>query len=339
MSAVAGVAGDSAVSAGGAVNAAAAPVGSVEYFDKLFWTPVIEKYTQLVAERISKDHCGCGLWGLQRVGKTHFGEFLEKTLPSMFGGGLIVVRFNFIGHRFVKPEDFLKRALVRLNVRAISGRDCEVLRLRLVEAIKARYFPVTKRVVLIWDEVQNVTEDLWGEMMFIEECLRDHGMKPFQLCIGQPELQHTVDVVEKEGRLQAIGRMFQTADEFRGLTLHEVREFLIELDGPDSVFTRKHFPARAAGGWTIQRLIQPMQEAVDSLADWGSLNRVLCLPASTLRQTLNALFIFLAEQDDLAIEVDKKVVLAAFRDNGFRRLFMAYSQPVPATEAAQAGEA
>ena len=191
--------------------------------------------------------------------------------------------------------------------------------------------------MLIWDEIQNVTEELWGEMMFIEECLRKPDMKPYQLCIGQPELQRTVDSVEKEGRLQAIGRMFQTADEFRGLTMHEVKEFMIELDGPDSAFTRKHFPTRAAAGWTIQRLIQPMQAAVDSLADWGGLNRVLCLPASTLRQTLNAMFIFLGEHDNQAKEVDKKVVLAAFKDNGFRRLFMAYSQPVPAAEEEEEG--
>lgn len=315
------------------------PAEPVDYFDELFWTPVIDKYTQVVADRISNDHCGCGLWGLQRVGKTHFGEYLEKTLPGMFGGRLIVVRFNFIGQKFTKPEDLLKRALVSLNVRAITGRDLAVLRLRWVDAIKALFLPLTKRVVLIWDEIQNVAEELWGEMMFIEESLRKHGMRPYQLCIGQPELHHTVDLVEREGRLQAIGRMFQTADEFRGLTMHEVKEFLVELDGPESAFTRKHFPNRAAAGWTIQRLVDPMQEAVDSLANWASLNRVLCLPASTLRQTLNATFVFLAEKDNQAKEVDKKVVLAAFKDNGFRRLFMAYSQPVPAPVQEEEGDA
>jgi hypothetical protein len=305
------------------------PVEIKDYFHGLFWTPVIERYTQLIAERVAKDHCGCGLWGLQRVGKTHFGEFLQKTLPGMFSDRLIVIRVQFIGHSFTKPEALLKRALVQLDVRAITGRDPEVLRLKLITAIQGRYLPHTKRVVLIWDEIQNVKEELWGEMMIVEEAIRKDGLTPFQLSIGQPELQNTVDLVEREGRLQAIGRMFQTADEFRGLFLQDVAEFLVEIDGPDNEFTRKHFPVRASAGWSIKRLIEPLQEAVDSLANWPGLQRMVCIPASTLRQTLNAMFIFLDEPNNHTKEVDKEVVLRAFTDNGFKRRFMAYSRPLP----------
>lgn len=310
-----------------AVEGIAAPK---EYFDDLFWTPVIHRFSQLIAERISNDLCGSGIWGLQRIGKTHLGAFLEKSLPDMFGGKLIVVRFTFMGRSFTKPEDLHKRCLVCLHVRAITGREHEALCLKTLSAIRERYRAETKRVVLIWDEIQNIKEEIWGEIMYIEEAIRSDGRIPYTLSIGQPELQNTVDLVEREGRLQAIGRMFQTADEFRGLTLDEVNEFLADLDGEHRVFTRKHFPARASTGWTIRRLIVPIREAVDSLANWDSLNRVPLLPASTLRQTLNALFAYLDYKDNHDKEVTKEKVLEAFKDNGFKRLFMAYSVPRPA---------
>lgn len=301
-----------------------------EYFEDVFWTPVIHRFAQLIAERIANDLRGCGIWGLQLIGKTHFGAFLEKTLPDMFGGTLIVVNFNFLGRSFTKPEALQKRCLVGLGVRAITGREHEALCLKTLSAIRERYRPETRRVVIIWDEIQNIKEDLWGEIMYIEEAIRSDGRKPYTLCIGQPEIQNTVDLVEREGRFQSIGRMFQTRDEFRGLTLPEVGEFLVNLDGADHAFTRKHFPARAEAGWTIQRLIEPITDAVESLANWDSLNRMLLLPASTLRQTLNALFAYLDDKDNHDKQVSKQQVLEAFKDNGFKRLFMAYSCPRPA---------
>lgn len=305
---------------------------SDEFFDELFWTPVIDRHTLLVADRISKDHCGCGVFGLQRVGKSTYGSYLEKSLPGMFGGRLIVVRLQFIGQSFTKREDLLKRALVTLGVRAITGRDCEPLRLKVLSAIQARYLPTTTRIVFIWDEMQNVQEELWGEFMALDEAVRADRMRPFHLCIGQPELQTTIDTVERQKRYQAIGRMFQTAEEFRGLAMGDVREFLVNLDGEDHAFTRKHFPERADMGWRIEHLVQPIQDAVDSLADWDSLNQELCIPASTLRQTLNATFIFLKESDNRGKEVSKDLVLDAFKDNGFKRLFRAYAHQRPGAE-------
>lgn len=300
-----------------------------EFFDEIFWTPPIDRHSLVMADRISKDHCGCGVFGVQRVGKSHFASYLEKSLPDAFGGRLIVVKCQFIGQSFTKREDFLKRALTNLGVRAITGRECEPLRLKLVSAIQARYLPGSDRIVFIWDEFQNLQEELWGEIMAVDEAVRADRMKPFHLCIGQPELQTTIDNAERQKRYQAVGRMFQTAEEFRGLTMDDVRGFLKNLDGDNYAFTQKHFPERAPAGWRIERLVEPIQDAVNSLANWSSLGKELCIPASTLRQTLNALFLFLKDKDNRKKEVTAEVVLEAFKDNGFKRLFPAYAHPLP----------
>ena len=66
----------------------------------------------------------------------------------MFGGTVVVVRLQFGGEQFKKPEQLLKRALTNLGVRS-TARERESLRIRLMDEIWLKCTPQTRRVVVI----------------------------------------------------------------------------------------------------------------------------------------------------------------------------------------------
>lgn len=295
------------------------------YFPGLFWTPEIERQVQRVGDWVSCDLCGAHLWGAQRVGKSTFAVYLQRVSAQVFGCTTVVIRWSFQGVRPTKVLSFLKHCLVKTGVRAIGGRDEEVLRLRLHDAVLRACSPSTKRVIIIVDEMQNVALDLYGEIMMVTEIIEDEGYTPFVLSIGQPEMQQTIKLFHEQVALQYIGRFFEDADEYKGLTLGDIALFLANLDGCDREFSRRHFPRRFDHGWTISELLQPISESIGEMANWMSMQREPCIPAGTLRQSLMGMFRFLNDPDNAAKTVDKSVATAAFKPTGLSKLIVHYS--------------
>lgn len=304
---------------------APAPGESLYFFEGIYWTPQIEDTTQLVALWINCDHCGASLWGLPRAGKSEFAKYFEKVVNEMFGGTVLVIRLRFGGRKFLKEEQFLKRALNNLGVRATGARDPEALMTRLMDEIWSRCIPTTRRIVVIGDELQNVAIELYGLFAIIETEISERQYLPFLLCIGQPELQSTVANVENN--LHIMGRQFQELAEFRGLSFNQITEFLRALDGQERAFSKKHFRTRAASGWSIVELAQPISEAVNSICDLDKINLELFFPMGYLRQTLNYLFFFLIDEDNSDKNVTSATVLESFERNGFKRVMMSYVKP------------
>ncbi len=295
------------------------------FFHGISWTPAIEDAAQLVALWINCDLCGAAIWGLPRVGKSEFAKYFEKIVDEMFGGTVVVVRFRFGGEQFVKDTQLLKRMLSNVGVRATSTREPEPLRTRLMDEIWSRCRQSTRRIVVIVDELQNIAPKLYGEFAILESSISEEGYVPFMLSIGQPELQSTVANVEKN--LHVMGRQFQQLVEFRGLSFEQVEEFLRSLDGEDRHFTWKHFPARAARGWSVVQLIEPLKQAVNAICDLEKMNLELFFPMAYLRQTLTYLFFFLIDERNQHEQVAIATVLTAFDQNGFRKLLMSYVKP------------
>ena len=295
--------------------------GGSRFFNGIVWTPRIEEAAQIAALWINCDICGAAFWGLPRVGKSEFAKYFEKIADEMFGGTVVVVRLNFGGEQFHKAVQFLRRCLSTVGVRASATRDPEVLRTRLMDEIWSRCTPVTRRVVLIADELQNVAPLLYGEFALMEAAISERYV-PFLLCIGQPELQSTVANLEKN--LHVMGRQFQELREFRGLSLGDIEEFLSSLDGESLSFSRQHFPSRVARGWSIVHLVESLRQAINAAIDLDKLNLELFFPMAYLRQTLNYLFYFLI--DDESVDVTAATVAEAFDRNGFRRLLMSYTK-------------
>lgn len=295
------------------------------FFGDIAWTQPIEDAAQAVALWINCDQCGASFWGLPRIGKSAFARYFEKSVSEMFAGTVLVVRFRFGGQRFTKADQFWRRALSNLGVRAIAAREIETLRNRLMDEIWARCTPATKRIVVIADEVQNLSQELYGELAFIEGEITEGKCLPFLLSIGQPELQSTVSNVQKN--IHIMGRQFQELVEYRGLTSAEIRSCLQRMDGGDLIFTKKHFPARAAKGWSIADLESPLRLAVCSSCPLVEQSYELFFPMAYLRQTLNYVFFFLIESPEANDNDIAAAVLEAFDRNGFKRLIASYVKP------------
>lgn len=267
----------------------------------------------------------CFILGLPRVGKSEFAKYFERIANEIFGGTIVVIRLRFGGRKFSKEEQFLKRALNNLGVRAAGARDPEALMTRLMDEIWSRCTPTTRRIVVIGDELQNVAIELYGLFSIIETEISERQYLPFLLCIGQPELQSTVANVEKN--LHIMGRQFQELAEFRGLSFDQITEFLRTLDGQERSFSMKHFRSRASSGWSIVELAQPIREAVNSICDLDKMNLELFFPMGYLRQTLNYLFFFLIAEENAEKSVTSVTVLESFERNGFKRVMMSYVKP------------
>lgn len=296
-------------------------VESLYFFEGISWTPQIEDAAQAAALWINCDQCGAAFWGLPRVGKSEFAKYFEKVALEMFGGTVVVVRLQFGGEQFKKPEQLLNRALTNLGVRS-TARERESLRIRLMDEIWLKCTPQTRRVVVIGDELQNVAPDLYGEFALMEAAISEKKYIPCLICIGQPELQSTIANVDKN--LHIMGRQFQELREFRGLSFDQVAEFLQALDGADHHFTWKHFPKRAQGGWSIVKLVPAIDQAIRSVHDVDKMNMELFFPMAYLRQTLNYLFFFLIDPDNDQKEVTHHTVLDAFDRNGFKKVMLSY---------------
>ena len=313
------------------------PEDSVYFFDGISWTPQIDDAAQAVALWINCDMCGASLWGLPRVGKSEFTKYFERVANEMFRGTVVVIRLWFGGEQFTKSDQFLRRSLSNVGVRAASTRQLESLRIRLMDEIWSRCTPATRRIVVIGDELQNVASALYGEFAIMETTISERGYIPFLLCIGQPELRSTIANLEKN--LHIMGRQFQELREFCGLSFDQIEKFLRILDGEDKSFSKKHFPTRATQGWSIVQLIKPLEEAVHSMCSLDTLNLELFFPMAYLRQTLNYVFFFLSEETNTGDEAIIEAILEAFDRNGFKKVVMAYSKqkedPKNAPEVAQ----
>jgi len=295
------------------------------YFSGVFWTPEIERQVQRVGDWVSDDLTGAHIWGVQRVGKSNFVVYLQKVSAAVFEGTAVVIRLSFMGIRPTKSVSFLKHCLVQTGVRAIAGRDEDVLRLRLHDAVLRACGPSTKRVIVIVDEMQNIPIELYGEIMMLTGIIEHEGYTPFVLSIGQPEMQQTIKLFHDQAALQYIGRFFQDTEEYKGLTLGDIALFLANLDGLDSGFSRHHFPRRFDQGWTISQLLLPIRESIGEMANWLSVQREPCIPAGTLRQSLTSMFRFLNDPDNADRMVDKGVATAAFKPTGLSKVIVHYS--------------
>ncbi|WP_423600015.1 ATP-binding protein [Roseateles sp. MS654] len=296
------------------------------FFEGIAWTPVIQEMAELLVLWISCDLCGAALWGLPRVGKSEFARYIEKVALELFGDTMLVIRLHFEGsEQFVKTVPLIRRMLANVDVRALSHRDPDVLRQRFYDEIWSRCTTKTRRILVIVDEVQNVAVGLYGEFSIINAAIRDKEYTPFMLSIGQPELRSTVANVEN--KLHTMGRMFQEVCEFHGLSLNQLEELLASMEGKDLNFSRRYFPARAEKGWSVIVLVGPIERAVRSVVDLDQKNLDLFMPMAIVRQTLNYLFFFLADEDNADKDVTETEVLQAFARNGFKKQIMAYCKP------------
>lgn len=294
------------------------------FAEKPLWTPEIDRKAAMVAEWVACDLAGSHIWGVQRAGKSEFAKYLMDVIPTMLGGSAVAVMWNFLGLKPKNADQLLKRCLIDMGCNTISARESLVLQARLVALVAQRCQAVrARRVLIIVDEMQNIAHDLYPVLMSVTADLMKLRLVPHLLSIGQPEMQTTIDLVFQGNYLQVIGRFFQRTEVYHGLTQGDVQELLANMEGTDREFTRRHFPTRAAEGWSIVDLAVPIEQAVDAmLARKNITGARVRLPLGYLRPALNLAFQRLS--DDEQCVVDGHMTLSCFRSTGLHKVIGHY---------------
>lgn len=290
---------------------------------KPLWTPEINRKVELIGECLMCDLPGSHIWGVQRVGKSEFAKYLVHVMPALLGGSAIAIVWSFLGCRPKKPEELLRRCLICTGCSAIASRDQTILQERLVRAVASKCRAAgARRVLLIADELQNVPPGLYDVLMSITSDLLNEDLLPHLLSIGQPEMRQTVKLMFDNNELQITGRLFPCTEPYFGLSLADVKELLVNMDGEGREFTRHHFPRRADEGWSIADLATPISQAVEQMLVQRNLTAVPRLPLGYLRPALNRMFGYLY-QDPKAV-VDGTVALNCFNFSGLPKVIGHY---------------
>lgn len=290
-----------------------------DYFGiKPLWTPEIGRVSGSIAQLMSSGTPGALVWGLQHCGKTYFTKYLADILPLMLRAEVKTFFLDFSGFKIKGVNELLQRCLVCVGSTNIAARDRTALQQRLVTQITKQCESVqAQRALLVVDDVQNIPHVLYEVISSITADLtRQRGIRAYVLSVGQPEMVSSLKLVEDTNFLQIKGRFFPVVVKFRALSMEEVREFLVNMDGPDLAFTRRVFPIRAEASWSIADLAVPIEMALDAIRDGHNLTSRPRLPMRYLSPALSLMFRYLSQSADAF--VDKDVAVSCFEGTGFR---------------------
>jgi hypothetical protein len=278
----------------------------------------------MVADWVSCDLEGSHIWGIQRIGKSEFAKYLLDVINAMLEGSTAAVVWSFLGIKPKNADQLLKRCLVDMGSTAISTRETMVLQARLVSLVAAKCRAMgARRVLIIVDEMQNISHELYPVLMAVTGDLRKAGLLPHLLSIGQPEMQTTIDLVFQNNYQQIIGRFFQRTETYLGLSLQDVGLLLANMDGEAHEFTVEHFASRAREGWSIVDLMGPIGQAVEAMMAARNINNAQArLPLGYLRPALNCMFRMLS--DDPRLVIDAATAQNCFQFTGLHRVIGHY---------------
>jgi hypothetical protein len=277
------------------------------------WTPEIDRLVSNVSRWVRMDSPGAAVYGPQRVGKTHACQFLHKTLPALFGGALA----------------FLQRVMAQTGCRSYQHRDIEVLRDRLTDHLyEVAVASGSKRIVLMWDEAQNLERPQYGWMITMFNELEHRRLRPFFLLVGQPELRDITAAFRVAGSQQVIGRFFSHGHEFLGIADDELDVVLRALDSDDdeSAGPRRFMSRQYAEGFQLQNLADPLATALGALRKKHQLVHSVRLPMQYLRSAvLNALIRIIRGEINHR-QVSPVTMLECLKETGFLNVVLVYAE-------------
>lgn len=226
-------------------------------------TPIIEAFYALVIHALDRRRPGITVYGGSRLGKTTAIEFLEALLKAMRPNLPIIV----MGCRFKRvPSEtaFFSNLLTAVRHKAISGRDTEVLRQRLIQKLcEMSDNKGHNQILLFADEAQNLARCEYEWLRDIHDDLHRWGKALLVVLVGQPELKSQKVTFQRDGSLHIVSRFMVHELVFRGICSAE--DCATCLQGYDL----QEYPADS--GWTHSRFFFPKAYAAGfRLANEGS---------------------------------------------------------------------
>jgi hypothetical protein len=223
-------------------------------------TPAIEDLYTLITDALDRRRPGVMVYGRSRLGKTTAIAYIEALLaaerPHL---PVIVLRCRF--KRVPSEIAFFSNFLYTVRHKAISGRDTELLRQRLVhrlcEIADARK---SSQILLFADEAQNLGACEYEWLRDVHDDLQLWGKALLVVLVGQPELRGQESAFQRSNSLHIVSRFMVHELAFRGartaedcatcLQGYDVQEY---PEGSGWTHTRFYFPMAWAAGMRLSQ--------------------------------------------------------------------------------------
>ncbi|WP_044649337.1 ATP-binding protein [Paenibacillus terrae] len=193
---------------------------------------------------------GMIVYGRPRLGKTRATMFAVNYLPSELETPIPVLVADCKSYRVPSPEKFFRDMLSDFSFGFNSKKDEIVLRNQIVNLMheKAEHSNL-RRIVLIMDEAQKMTEWQYDCLIDISNQLVRRNIRMTTISIGQEQLVNRRSFFLANEKAHIVGRFMASEYRFKGVQAPTEMEFVLqsydESEFPEDsgwFYTRYYFP-------------------------------------------------------------------------------------------------
>ncbi|SDD53498.1 AAA domain-containing protein [Paenibacillus sp. CF095] len=196
---------------------------------------------------------GMIVYGRPRIGKTFAVVFALENLPQYLNAPIPIFIVNSNSYKFPNEGKFFADLLRGFNFPFKARRQSDEMRNQIVNFLKEKAeLSRLRRVILIMDEAQVLTESHYVWLMDIYNELAQAKISMTVICVGQEELLTRRTFFLGQRKSQIIGRFMTHEHRFFGITsLDDIRAVLRCYDlseisaypeNSDWSYTRYFFP-------------------------------------------------------------------------------------------------
>lgn len=290
--------------------------GDLDFFgDVPLWTPEVDRMCQKVANWIRCDLSGGIVHGMQHIGKTWAGAYIEATVPTILGRNLVVVRWLTEQNLKKTQEGCLQTWLRQSGCRDYNQSKRDQLQSGLCDFLNdmaaARG---ASRILIILDDAHWLNLSFYQLLMTLYNDLMRLKRRTFVLQIGQPELRQMKATFLGQDALQLVNRFFAVHYEYRGLGVDDLKDFFDQMEASrNGGFSAHYLRHLAARGFALADLAKPLEEALQLIAAAQNIKGELRMPMGRLRSTVcSILYRLLA--DTTIVQVTPQMAFAALSD-------------------------
>lgn len=189
---------------------------------------LMESLTKIVINRLP----GMIVYGRPRIGKSRSVEFALNYLPAQLGTFFPILRTQCKSYRVPSEEKFFGDLLADFKFAFPSKRNPSLMRRQIVNLmLEQGERSQMRRIMLVIDEAQRLTEYHYNWLMDIYNELDYAKISMTVISVGQPELLARRTFFLEQKKAQIIGRFMTNEHEFYGIrSLEEVEHCLMCYD-------------------------------------------------------------------------------------------------------------
>lgn len=212
---------------------------------------LMDKITQIITDGAP----GMIVYGRPRLGKTKATTFAVTYLPEELKTPIPVFVADSKSYKVPSAEKFFRDMLSDFQFGFEGKKDEIVLRNQIVNLMheKAERTPL-RRIVLIMDEAQKLTEWQYDCLIDIYNQLIRRNIRMTTISIGQEQLVDRRSFFLANAKSHIVGRFMPSEYRFRGITKKDEMEFVLQS------YDESEFPPNS--GWFYTRFYFP--DAFDS---------------------------------------------------------------------------